>query len=118
VTTASGLLLLTSLAVERGPVLKQPVDLAFVGASAYIVLVASVFGFALWNYLIERNSPSQVTSFCFITPVASVFFGWLVLGEALTGEIVLATALVGVGIFAANYRAHGGPAVLPAGGSS
>ena len=33
--------------------------------------------------LIERNNPSQVTSFCFITPVASVLFGWLILGAAV-----------------------------------
>jgi drug/metabolite transporter (DMT)-like permease len=104
VSVSGGLLLLTSLLVERGPIPRQPLDLGFYGATAYIIFVATVFGFVLWNYLIERNNPSRVTSFCFITPIASVFFGWLVLGEPITRDIVLATALVGLGIFVANHQ--------------
>jgi len=104
VTTSSALLLVVSLLVERGPIPKLPLDSSFLGATAYIIFVATVFGFVLWNYLIERNNPSRVTSFCFITPIASVFFGWLVLGEPITHDIVLATALVGLGIFVANYQ--------------
>jgi len=104
VVVSSALLLLTSLLLERGPLPLRPLDPAFFGATAYIIFVATVFGFVLWNSLLKRNSPSRVTSFCFITPVASVFFGWLVLGEALTRDILLATALVGAGIFVANYQ--------------
>lgn len=104
VAISSALLLLVSLVVERGPIPHRPLDVSFLGATAYIIFVATVFGFVLWTYLIERNNPSRVTSFCFLTPIASVFFGWLVLGEPITHDIVLATALVGLGIFAANYQ--------------
>jgi drug/metabolite transporter (DMT)-like permease len=45
-----------------------------------------------------------VTSFCFITPIASVFFGWLILGEAISRDIIVAMALVGLGIFLANFQ--------------
>jgi drug/metabolite transporter (DMT)-like permease len=104
VLTSSALLLGVSLLVDRGPIPHRPLDLSFLGATAYIIFVATVVGFVLWNYLIRRNNPSRVTSFCFITPTASVFFGWLVLGEPVTHDIVLATALVGLGIFVANYQ--------------
>ncbi|MBM3497986.1 MAG: DMT family transporter [Armatimonadetes bacterium] len=103
VVVSSTLLLTTSLLFEHRPLPLRPLDLPFVGATAYIIFVATVFGFVVWNYLLKGNNPSRVTSFCFITPVASVFFGWLVLDEAITRDIVLATALVGLGIFVANY---------------
>ena len=99
--------------MERDAIPRRPLDLSFLGATAYIIFVATVFGFVLWNYLIERNNPSRVTSFCFITPIASVFFGWLVLGEAITRDIVLATALVGLGIFVANYQPAGANSTPP-----
>jgi len=104
VVVSSVLLLALSLLVEHRPLPFRPLDAAFLGATAYIILVATVVGFVLWNYLLERNSPSRVTSFCFITPLASVFFGRLILGEALTLDILLATGLVGLGIFVANYN--------------
>ncbi len=107
---ASVLFFATSRLAEPGPVLKRALDPAFFGATAYIVLVATVFGFVAWNYLIHRNAPSRVTSFCFVTPIASVFFGWLLLGESISRDIILATALVGLGIFIANYRLRRGVA--------
>ena len=112
---SSVLFLVTGLLVGTGPLPKRPLDLAFYGATAYIILVATVLGFVAWVYLIERNPPSQVTSFCFITPIASLFFGWLLLGEALSRDVILATALVGAGIFIANHewRGRSGAEVVP-----
>ena len=98
------LFFLTSLCFETGPIPRRPLDLTFYGATAFIILVATVFSFVVWVYLFEHNNPSQVTSFCFITPVASVISGWLLLGEPISRDIVLGTALVGVGIFIANFQ--------------
>ena len=101
---SSGLFFLTSFLVESGPVPRQPLDAMFFWSTGYIILVATVFGFVVWVYLFEHNSPSRVTSFCFITPIASVFFGWLILGEAISRDIIVAMALVGLGIFLANFQ--------------
>jgi len=98
------LFLLVSVLFDPGPIPKRPLDLAFFVAIAYLIFVATVFGFVVWVYLLEHNNPSRVTSFCFITPVASVFFGWLILGEAISRDIIVATALVGLGIFIANFQ--------------
>lgn len=93
-----------SAAVDPGPVPRQPLDLLFLGAISYLVLVATVFGFVLWMWLIKHNNPSQVASFCFITPIASVVIAWVVLGEPITRDLWLAMPLVGGGIFLANMR--------------
>jgi O-acetylserine/cysteine efflux transporter len=99
---ASALFFATSALVDPRPIVKQPLDAAFFGAMGYIVLVGTVFGFVAWTYLIRHNNPSQVTSFCFVTPIASVFFARWVLGEPLTSGITVAAFLVGAGIFVAN----------------
>jgi drug/metabolite transporter (DMT)-like permease len=101
---SSGLFFVTSLLVESGPIPRQPLDAAFYGSMAYIVFVATVFGFVVWVYLFEHNAPSQVSSFCFTTPIASVAFGWLILGEAISRDIIVAMLLVGFGIFVANFQ--------------
>jgi drug/metabolite transporter (DMT)-like permease len=98
------LFFLTSLIAEPGPWVKQPLDATFLWATAYIIVIATIFGFVVWVYLFEHNSPSRLTSFCFVTPIASVAFGRLILGEAISRDIVTAMALVGLGIFLANYQ--------------
>ncbi len=100
--------------LDPGPIPKQPLDFAFFGATAYTIFIATVFGFVGWVYLFEHNNPSRITSFCFVTPIASVFFGWLILGEPISRDIIAATALVGVGIFAANFQFQPRPPSRPA----
>ncbi|NOZ20373.1 MAG: DMT family transporter [Planctomycetes bacterium] len=104
------LFFLTSACLDPGPIPKQAIDLTFVGVTAYVILVSTVFGFVGWVYLLRHNNPSAVTSFCFITPIASVVFAWLILGEPITSDIIVATGLVGLGIFIANFRSRQEPA--------
>jgi len=92
-----------SACVEWG----QPMDFVhptFLFCLAYIVLVATAYSFVKWVDLIRHNDPSTVASFCFVTPVAGVFFGLILLGEPITWDIVLATGAVAAGIVCANLR--------------
>ncbi|MEW6356029.1 MAG: DMT family transporter [Planctomycetota bacterium] len=100
----------TSVFLDPDPIPKQAIDLTFVGVTAYVILISTVFGFVGWVYLILHNNPSRVASFCFITPIASVVFAWIILGEPITSDIIIATGLVGLGIFIANFRAKQEPA--------
>lgn len=70
----------------------------------YIVLVATAYSFVKWVDLIRHNDPSTVASFCFVTPVAGVLFGRVLLTEPITWDIVLATGAVAGGIVCANLR--------------
>ena len=92
-----------SLCVER----HKPMALTnptFLFCLGYLVLVATAYSFVKWVRLIRDNDPSTVASFCFVTPVAGVFFGRALLAEPVTWDIVLATAAVAVGIVCANVR--------------
>ena len=91
-----------SAVVDPGPIPRQPLDALILCAISYLVIVSTVFGFVLWMWLIKHNNPSQVASFCFITPVTSIVVAWAMLGEPITRDLWLAAPLVGLGIFLAN----------------
>jgi drug/metabolite transporter (DMT)-like permease len=43
-----------------------------------------------------------VASFSFLSPVFSVVFGWIVLGEALNATVILSLGLVTIGLVLVN----------------
>jgi drug/metabolite transporter (DMT)-like permease len=45
-----------------------------------------------------------MASYAFLSPLFGVIFGWLIIGEALTLNIILALALVAAGIYLVNRR--------------
>ncbi|WP_091177613.1 EamA family transporter [Microlunatus flavus] len=67
----------------------------------YIVLVATVLGYGLWNTLLSRNPAGVVAPFAMLVPVAGVLSAWLVLGEVpdlvelLAGVLVVGGVLFG-----------------------
>lgn len=74
------------------------------GVFAFQVIVVVAFGFALWFWVLSIYPASNMASFAFLTPLFSVFFGWLVFNEQLTLNLAAALALVGAGIYLVNRR--------------
>ena len=62
-----------------------------------IVVVA--MGFIFWLWLLSLYPASGVASFAFLTPIFGMAFGWLILNESLSKNIVISACLVIVGIF-------------------
>ena len=99
---AMGLLLVSG-------VLLEPVDFsAFSGASmlgvAYLVIFGSIAGFGSYVYAIKHLPVAQVTLYAYINPFVALFFGWLLLGELLTLELLLSfgVTLAGVWLLSRN----------------
>jgi len=102
----SGMFFVVGVFAHQG----RPVDAlnpTFLFCLAYLVLAATAYCFVKWVDLIRDNDPSTVTSFCFVTPVAGVIFGRVLLGEPITGNIIVATLAVGSGIVLANLPGRG-----------
>lgn len=76
-----------------------------IGVFAVQVVVVVAIGFVVWFWVLSIYPASDMASFSFLAPVFGVVFGWLILDEALTGNIILALVLVGVGIVLVNRRA-------------
>jgi drug/metabolite transporter (DMT)-like permease len=67
-------------------------------------LAVAFFGFLLWFKLVSKYSASGVASFSFLSPVFSVILGALLLGEGLHFEVLVALALVAVGLVLINKK--------------
>ena len=65
-----------------------------------IVVVAG--GFLFWLWLLSKYPASGVASFSFLTPIFTIFFGWLILGEVMTPDFLFAAFLVITGLIFIN----------------
>ena len=64
----------------------------------YIVVVATLFGWGAWTWLLARHPASSVAPFSLLAPVAALISTWLVRGEqptspALVGGVVILAGL-------------------------
>jgi drug/metabolite transporter (DMT)-like permease len=72
-------------------------------AVLYQSVIVAFLSYLAWFMLVHRFPASLLHAFSFFTPVAGVFVsGWLILGEPLSLRLLLALALVSVGLFLVN----------------
>lgn len=69
-----------------------------VAGLVFQVVVVVAGGMILWLWLLARYPASTVASFSFLTPLLSIGFGWLLLGEPVGPEVLIAGVLVAVGL--------------------
>ncbi len=82
-------------------------------ALLYQSLVTASFGFVAWNTMLLKYGAVALHSFIFIMPIAGVAFGGLILGEPITRELLLALALIVLGIVTVNFRRRKPPQIFP-----
>jgi O-acetylserine/cysteine efflux transporter len=62
----------------------------------YIVVVATLLGYGLWNSLLSRYPSSVVAPFSMLVPVVGVLSSWLFFGELIDlTELLAGAAVVG-----------------------
>jgi drug/metabolite transporter (DMT)-like permease len=75
-----------------------PVLIAF---TIQMVGVASI-SYLTWFWLIAHYPAGRLSSFTFLTPLFGVIAGAVILSERISSDLVLALALVGIGIYLVN----------------
>ena len=82
-------------------VMQEPRQIDWAGVSwnsAFAVVYLTIFGslIALTSYmwLLKNAVASRVATYTYVNPIIAVFLGWLVLDEVITGETLLATAVI------------------------
>ncbi len=71
---------------------------------AFQVLIVVSFGFVVWFWLLTIYPASEVASFGFLAPVFGLFFAWAILGEKFGVNLILALALICIGIVLVTRR--------------
>ena len=71
----------------------------------YQCIIVAFLSYLLWFELIHRYPVSLLHAFSFFTPVFGVFIsGALILGEGITPGLIIALALVTLGMVFVNHR--------------
>jgi drug/metabolite transporter (DMT)-like permease len=70
-----------------------------IGGLAFLVVGVSIGGYGLWFYLLTRSSATAASSLHFLMPPLGLFFGWLLLGEAVPPLDILGIVPIALGIW-------------------
>lgn len=65
----------------------------------YLVLLGSILAFSAFNYLLARVSPEKVVTTNYVNPVVALFLGWSFNNEIITGQSLIASVLLLMGVF-------------------
>lgn len=63
-------------------------------AMLYLIFAASVIGYSIYIWLLDQTTPARVSTYAYVNPVIAVFLGWQFAGEAVTGRVFVAGALI------------------------
>jgi drug/metabolite transporter (DMT)-like permease len=83
-----------------------PKKLTYLWMVLYTVIGSACIGWTIWLYLLRKEDAIVVSGSSFMVPLIALFFGWLFLGETITIESILGSALVLLGVFLVNIKNH------------
>jgi drug/metabolite transporter (DMT)-like permease len=73
------------------------VSLHSVLALGYLVCAAFV-GFGAYTFLLQVTTPARVSTYAFVNPVVAVFLGWLLAGEPVAWNTIIAALVIVSGV--------------------
>jgi drug/metabolite transporter (DMT)-like permease len=79
---------------------------------AFLALLSTALGYAMWNQALKLRSASAVSAYVYFNPVVATVVGVLFFHETLTPLFLLGSALVLGGVILVN-RARQAAAALP-----
>ena len=65
-----------------------------IGAFFYLLVLGSLVGFTAYSWLLNNVTPARAATYAYVNPVVAVFLGWLVAGEPLTKQVLIAAAVI------------------------
>ncbi len=90
---------------------EDPTDWASVSTRAYLslgvlIIFGSVIAFTAFNYLLAKVSPEKVSTATYINPLVALTLGYYFRDELITNQIVLAAAILLIGVYFINTNKH------------
>ena len=64
----------------------------------FLTLVCTAVGYAIFYWLLGSTTPSLANTFAYIVPVIAVFLGWVILGESINSQTIIATGVISAGV--------------------
>mgnify|MGYP001201355301 CR=1 FL=1 len=73
-------------------------------STAYTAVLASLFGYGVWNGLLSRHRAAEVAPFSLLVPVVGISTAWLLRGEQPTPLALVGGSLLVAGVAVATLR--------------
>lgn len=83
---------------ELGQVHLNAVSVRSALALAYLVVFGSIIAFSAYVWLLRNASTPLVSTYAYVNPLVAVLLGWALLGEHITGQTLVAAALIVVAV--------------------
>jgi len=64
------------------------------GALAYLVVFGSLVGYSSYVYVLRHMPPTVAGTYSYVNTVVAVLLGWAILGEPITGRMIVAMVIV------------------------
>jgi len=84
--------------------LPQTLEIEGLLAIVYLGLIVNIGAYGLYNLSVSKVSASQSSAFINLIPVMTLVLAWLILGEQLNSEQLLASVLVMAGIVLSQWQ--------------
>ena len=60
----------------------------------YLVVFGSLVAFTAYSWLLQHAPPARVATYAYVNPVVAVLLGWAMLGEKMTGQMLVGAAVI------------------------
>ncbi len=68
----------------------------------YLIIFGSIMAFSCFNYLLRTVSPTKVVTSTYVNPIIAMFLGWWLNSEEVTGQSLVAAAIMLAGVVFIN----------------
>lgn len=72
-------------------------------ALIYLITLGSLVAYVAYIWLLSVRPPSLVGTYAYVNPVVAVFLGWLIAGEVITTQQIIALSIILVGVLLVNF---------------
>ncbi|MCA1811010.1 MAG: DMT family transporter [Halobacteriales archaeon] len=113
VTLSLGTFTLLPLAFTYGAAPLRALDAGGWAWLAFLALLSTALGYAMWNQALKLRSASAVSAYVYFNPVVATVVGVLFFGERVTPFFLLGSALVLGGVILVNRARQAAAAIAP-----
>jgi drug/metabolite transporter (DMT)-like permease len=104
--------MLVPLSLLFGPLIRDVTPLT-VTAVLYQGIIVVAISYLVWFWLLRHYPAGDLSTFAFLTPVFGLLFGALLLSEPVGPQLLVALALLAIGLFLVAYRPRAATGLTP-----
>ena len=98
---------------EQKNFLVSNVSLQSALALLYLIIIGSLVTYMAYIWLLSVRPPALVGTYAYVNPVVAVFLGWLIAGEAITRQQIIALIVILAGVILVNFAKEQKKVIVP-----